>query len=386
MARRDRRAWRTRRPADRSPPAAACDSRPNPSSVSAGASTVAVGAVATPADSATSRRSMSTNRPDSGRFDQSALAVTWNSTIRPAPARRLRHQRRAVGQRGPGMGGEVGALARPAPGGSPAPPPARPGRRTASDGERREPGRLGSRTSRRQAGGRRPAGGPAAAVSVSSIGCLGGARAGEADQQPALAPPSSVSASAPRPAGSGRSARISTEISRLQQRREIAVAQLGERRQRAAQIVQRAGERRVGGGEVAGQQADRPPPPALVQQHDRCRRWADLPAPAGSAGCATPAAARSAPDAVAGSGRAGQDVGARQGAAVAALRQHHGLRRAAGCGTCATRTTRRSASLRGGSSSAGGGGCRSRSRSPRRRRAAPRRRRRNRRRRSARRR
>ena len=28
---------------------------------------------------------MSTNRPDSARSDQSALAVVWNSTIRPAP-------------------------------------------------------------------------------------------------------------------------------------------------------------------------------------------------------------------------------------------------------------------------------------------------------------
>ena len=28
---------------------------------------------------------MSTNSPDSGRLDQSALAVTWNSTTRPAP-------------------------------------------------------------------------------------------------------------------------------------------------------------------------------------------------------------------------------------------------------------------------------------------------------------
>ena len=28
---------------------------------------------------------MSTNRPESGRSDQSALAVTWNSTMRPAP-------------------------------------------------------------------------------------------------------------------------------------------------------------------------------------------------------------------------------------------------------------------------------------------------------------
>ena len=69
-------------------PVAACggaDSRPKPSSVSAGASTLASEIGATPADSATSRRSMSTNSPDNGRLDQSALAVTWNSTTRPAP-------------------------------------------------------------------------------------------------------------------------------------------------------------------------------------------------------------------------------------------------------------------------------------------------------------
>src|SRR5688572_12890015 len=33
----------------------------------------------------TARRSISTNRPDSGRFDQSEFAVTWNSTIQPSP-------------------------------------------------------------------------------------------------------------------------------------------------------------------------------------------------------------------------------------------------------------------------------------------------------------
>ena len=34
---------------------------------------------------ATMRRSMSTNRPESGRFDQVVSAVTWNSTISPLP-------------------------------------------------------------------------------------------------------------------------------------------------------------------------------------------------------------------------------------------------------------------------------------------------------------
>src|SRR5215813_11365374 len=35
----------------------------------------------------TVRRSISTKRPDSGRFDQSEFAVTWNSTIQPSPLR-----------------------------------------------------------------------------------------------------------------------------------------------------------------------------------------------------------------------------------------------------------------------------------------------------------
>ena len=61
------------------------DSSPYPSSVSAGANTVLSGGVLTPADNATSRRNISTNSPDNGRFDQSAFAVTWNSTTRPAP-------------------------------------------------------------------------------------------------------------------------------------------------------------------------------------------------------------------------------------------------------------------------------------------------------------
>ena len=75
------RCWRSRSPSGRSPPAAAWPAgRSRPASPPAPAPCRRP-SVATPADSATSRRSMSTNRPDSGRLDQSALAVTWNSTI-----------------------------------------------------------------------------------------------------------------------------------------------------------------------------------------------------------------------------------------------------------------------------------------------------------------
>ena len=43
-----------------------------------------------------SRSSICTKRPDSGRFDQSALAVTWNRTTRPSPSALAGDQRRAV--------------------------------------------------------------------------------------------------------------------------------------------------------------------------------------------------------------------------------------------------------------------------------------------------
>ena len=60
-------------------------STPNPSSVSAGLSGAASGVADTPADKATRRRIMSGKSPESGRLDQSALAVTWNNTTRPEP-------------------------------------------------------------------------------------------------------------------------------------------------------------------------------------------------------------------------------------------------------------------------------------------------------------
>ena len=59
--------------------------RPKPSSVSIGGSGPAPSSPATPPESATSRRSICTKRPESGSSDHSALAVTWNSTTRPWP-------------------------------------------------------------------------------------------------------------------------------------------------------------------------------------------------------------------------------------------------------------------------------------------------------------
>ena len=76
----------------------------------------ASGVAATPADSATKPlQHVRETGPISGRFDQSAFAVTWNSTTRPGAAGRLRHQRRAVGQPGPAMVGELRGGLAPAP-------------------------------------------------------------------------------------------------------------------------------------------------------------------------------------------------------------------------------------------------------------------------------
>ncbi|MEJ0018162.1 MAG: hypothetical protein WDN25_16655 [Acetobacteraceae bacterium] len=186
-------------------PVAACggrDSSPNPSSVSAGASTVLSAVGATPTDSATSRRSMSTNRPDSGRFDQSALAVTWNSTTRPAP------RVVCVTSGVPSASAAQVWLARSAEGSASTwrfdlhfVGDRQPGERRAGD-ELRDAGRLGP--------GQCPAKLAVAAQQLHrhqridlADRLLGGARAGEADQQPALLH-HLVSASRSAPAGSGR--------------------------------------------------------------------------------------------------------------------------------------------------------------------------------------
>ena len=228
MARRGRRAWRTRRPAARWPPAAACRQQAEPvQRLGRRQHACCPRCVATPADSATSRRSMSTNRPDSGRLDQSALAVTWNSTIRPAPCVACGHQRRAVGQRRPGVAGEVGATARPAPGGSPSPRPAPPGRRTA-----------------RPAGnGARPAGSlqdiappswrsppssfTGSSGSVSSIGCSAVRGPAKRISRPPFSHPLrqrvALRPGRQRPVGQDQHRQLA-----LQQRRQVAVAQLGD--------------------------------------------------------------------------------------------------------------------------------------------------------------
>ncbi len=206
-------------------------------------------------------------------------------------ARRLRHQRRAVGQCRPGMAGKVGRwfgqhlsvdlhLVRHAA-----------GRRTANSPGTAPRRRVRPRTARRQAG--------VAAEQLhrqQRIGLadrlFGGARSGEADQQAALLHPVRQCVAL----GTGRQRPVRQDQHRqlaLQQRRKIGLAHLGERRQRAAQVIQRPGERRIGGGQVAGEQCP-PGGDASARPAARpTRRSAGLPAPAGSAGCAIRAAARS---------------------------------------------------------------------------------------------
>ena len=93
--------------------------RPKPSSVSSGGSACSAAVAATPSLSATSRRSISTNRPESGRFDQSALAVVWNSTTQPLPRVRRRSPAACRRPAAPRSCRRGRGRARPAPGAAP---------------------------------------------------------------------------------------------------------------------------------------------------------------------------------------------------------------------------------------------------------------------------
>ena len=250
---------------------------------------VASSPAATPADSATSRRSMSTNRPDSGRSDQSALAVTWNSTIRPAPrgawvtsgVPSASRAQVASLSCAPGSASTwrvtftSSGTARPANG--------------EFGGEAGQPGRLAPR--------HRPAELAVAGQQLhrqQRIRVLGQPRPGESQQQPALFHPGRQRG-AVRPVGEAGVGQHQHRQLARQQLRQIALADFGALLQGAADIVELAGQRRRRGAEIAGQQPDRAAAPALVQQQHRRRPRTAPPAPAGPAGCAARAAGRSAP-------------------------------------------------------------------------------------------
>ena len=127
-------------------------SRPKPSSTCSGESTSAVPAtsasrvsparpsrpVPPSAPRLVMRRSISTNRPDSGRFDQSELAVTWKKHHLAVAALGRGDERRAVLEPRPDLHVRPERLpGPPAPAGSPAPRAARSGPRT---GRRRRTG------------------------------------------------------------------------------------------------------------------------------------------------------------------------------------------------------------------------------------------------------
>ena len=130
-----------------------------------------VGVGATPAERATSRRSMSTNRPGQRQVRPVGVGGDMEQHDPPGAPRRLRHQRRAVRQRRPGVARRGRPTVRPAPGGSPSPRPAPPARRTASSRGTAPARPARSRTARRPAADRRPAACTGISGSVSPIGC-----------------------------------------------------------------------------------------------------------------------------------------------------------------------------------------------------------------------
>jgi hypothetical protein len=104
---------------------------------------------------------------------------------------------------------------------------------------------------------------------------LGGARACEADQQPAMLHPLGQRV-AIGPVGQWPVGKDQHRDLALQQRGEIGFADLGVRRQRAAKVKQRTGEWRIGSRQVTGEDSHRPPPPALIEQHHGCSAWRPL--------------------------------------------------------------------------------------------------------------
>ena len=301
------------------------DSNPNPSNVCAGARTALPCALATPTDNSTSRRSMSTNSPDSGRFDQSAFAVTWNSTTRPPPSGISVTSGVPSAKRRPGPARQIGAGF---------------GQHLPVDLDllgNRQAGERRVRWKRRHPGGLAP-GQRAAKLAIPGeqphrqqrVGVvgrrLGRSRAGEADQQPALAHPGiqrvPLRPVRQRPIGQHQHRDVP-----LQQRRRIAFAQFGERSQRAL-----AGNR---SSPVNGVSAVARSPDSNPTGRRRQRSSSSTTDPALGGPCSTRRVSRLrssggsgiGPDATRRTGRHG-DVGPGQGAPIAALRQHRRLGRA----------------------------------------------------------
>ena len=186
----------------------------------------------------TMRLSMSTKAPDSGRSDQRVSAVTWNSTITPLPRRAAGDQRRAVGERRPGVLGRGRNRARPAPGASPSRRSAPACRRTgcrARSGER-------LRLIPAQAAAEDAA--AAAQLHRNQLVVGGGEpRAGEAHQHAAVVDPSASGGRGASPATLPTSARIiigrrwSTNCrDRLGRRAALGEPHVGERVERARQV------------------------------------------------------------------------------------------------------------------------------------------------------
>src|SRR5665213_2220493 len=222
---------------------AACCSRPNPSSVSTGGSSASPSS-ATPSLSATIRRSISTKRPDSARFDHSALAVVWTSTIQPWPC--------------------FSAVTSGVPSASRAQVlPARSMSGSAST----------CRDTVTSAGIATPA------HRQQMVALFGEMRPGEAQQHPAGLDPFAHGFLFRRRIRAGIRIDQHGELA-LQQFVGRTAADFGERIERALEVIGLA-EQRLGAGAAAGGDADRTAAPALVDEQCAAGRWLALDVDAG---------------------------------------------------------------------------------------------------------
>ena len=283
-ARRARRRRGSAAPARRSRRAPAAASRSCPPG--------SPGAVARPPALWVSRSSICTKRPESGRLDQSALAVTWKSTTRPSPSSRpvtsgVPSSRLASTRPGrSGSGCAITWLEMSTSCGT-----ARPANGLASGNGLQPPRRApGHRPADRPAAGAQPHRQQRVLLELADAG-LREPRAGEADEQPALLDPGHerVALGVAEGADVGEDEDVGRGVQHVGERR---LDHLGEGLERAAQVVERIDEvLRLAAG-AARHQPDLAPAHRVVGEHDAGGRAALGRAGCGRRGCAARPACR----------------------------------------------------------------------------------------------
>ena len=242
-------------------------SSPKPSSTCRGVQTVPArvsGAVARPPALWVSRSSICTKRPESGRLDQSALAVTWKSTTRPSPSGRpvtsgvpsSSAASTRSGRSGSGWAITWLEMSTSAGTGRPVNGPVL---RERPQPARRAPGH---RAADRAAAGAQPHRQQRVLLELADAG-LGEPRAGEADEQPALLDPGDElgALGLAERADVGEDQHVGGGVQHLAERR---LDDLGEGLERLAQVMQRVDEVLRLALRAAGHQPDLAPAHRVV--------------------------------------------------------------------------------------------------------------------------